>query len=257
MASFGLLVATGLLLAFFVLRADLNRRRLSADPHTIIGLAGLAGLAGAKLYHVLESPSELMAHPLTLLFSREGFAWFGGLLAGLITLLLLARHYHIPMLQMLDAASPAAALGYGIGRLGCLVSGDGDYGIPTSLPWGMAFPNGLVPTTERVHPTPIYELLTAIVISYFLWRLGAQALRQHRPIGVVFAHFLLWTGVARFLVEFIRINPPWLFGLTNAQVASLLSFVAGIVLLLRLHSRQTEPPALPNRPRRPPRPNAS
>jgi len=241
LGTFGLLVATGLLVAFFVLRADLDRRRLSADPHTIIGLAGLAGLAGAKLYHVLQSPDAFFAQPFRLLFNREGFAWFGGLLAGLITLLFLARHYRMPMLQMLDAASPAAALGYGIGRLGCLTSGDGDYGIPTSLPWGMSFPNGLAPTTERVHPTPIYEFLVAVVIFYFLWRLAARQLRERRPIGLVFANFLFWSGLARFLVEYIRINPPWLFGLTNAQVASLFCIAAAIFLLLRLRTqaRQT------------------
>ena len=239
LATYGLLVATGLLVSFFVLRADFNRRRLSADPHTIIVLAGLAGLAGAKLYHVLESPAEFFAQPFRLLFSQVGFAWFGGLLAGLLTLLLLARHYRMPALQMLDAASPAAALGYGIGRLGCLISGDGDYGIPTSLPWGMAFPNGLVPTSDRVHPTPLYEFLVAVVLFYFLWRLGARVLREHRPDGLVFANFLLWTGVARFLVEIIRINPPWLIGLTNAQVASLASVVAGGVLLFRLGAPRT------------------
>ena len=143
------------------------------------------------------------------------------------------------MLEMLDAASPAAALGYGIGRLGCLISGDGDYGIPTTLPWGMAFPNGLVPTTDRVHPTPLYELLVAVALFYFLWRLGARALREHRPDGLVFANFLLWTGVARFLVEIIRINPSRLLGLTNAQVASLASVVAGGVLLFRLRAPRT------------------
>ena len=237
LATYGLLVATGLLVSFFVLRADLNRRRLSADPHTIIGLTGLTGLVGAKLYHVLESPAEFFAQPIRLLFSQVGFAWFGGLLAGLLTLLLLARHYRMPALQMLDVASPAAALGYGIGRLGCLISGDGDYGIPTTLPWGLAFPNGLVPTTERVHPTPIYEFLVAVVLFYFLWRLGARALRDRRPSGLVFANFLFWSGLARFLVEYIRLNPPWLFGLTNAQVASLLCIVAGVFLLLRLRAQ--------------------
>ncbi len=231
LGTYGLLVATGLLCAFLVLRADLLRHRLSADPYTIIGLTGLAGLFGAKLYHLLETPGEFLAHPLSLLFSQVGFAWFGGLLGGLGTLVLLAKHYRIGVLAMLDVAAPATALGYGIGRIGCLISGDGDYGIPTSLPWGMSFPNGLMPTNERVHPTPIYEFVVAAAISYCLWRLGAKALRRPRPAGEVFASYLVLTGVARFLVEFIRINPRSVFGLTNAQAASLLSIVAGIGLL--------------------------
>jgi len=234
LGTYGLLVATGLLCAFFVLRANLARRALAADAHAIIGLTGLAGLFGAKLYHLLEEPRVFLAHPVRLLFTPMGFAWFGGFLGGLVTLVLLAKHYRIPVLEMLDVASPAAALGYGVGRIGCLISGDGDYGIPTSLPWGMSFPNGLVPTTERVHPTPIYEFLVAVAISYYLWRQGAKSLRGPRPTGEVFASYLILTGVARFLVEFIRINPRAVFGLTNAQAASLLCIVAGGVLLLTL-----------------------
>ena len=97
-----------------------------------------------------------------------GFAWFGAVIGGFVALVLLARHYHMKILLMLDIASPAAAIGYGVGRIGCLISGDGDYGTPTSLPWGMSFPNGLVPTTDRVHPTPIYEFLAAHVDWLYL-----------------------------------------------------------------------------------------
>src|SRR5437899_10591504 len=225
--TFGLFVSTGLICACFLMQADLRRRSLSADPYTIIGVAGLAGLAGARLYHVLESPAEFFADPLPLLFSRMGFAWFGGFLGGFVALIFLARHYRMPLLQMFDVASPAAALGYGIGRIGCLVSGDGDYGIPTSLPWGMSFPNGLVPTTERVHPTPIYEFLAAVAIFVYLWRLVARSLRKPMPAGEVFASYLVLTGLARFLVEFIRINPRSVLGMSNAQAVSLISFVAG------------------------------
>src|SRR6266571_1440427 len=228
--TFGLFVSTGLICACFLMQAGLRRRNLNADPYTIIGVAGLAGLAGARLYHVLESPAEFFADPLPLLFSRMGFAWFGGFLGGFVALIFLARHYRMPLLQMFDVASPAAALGYGIGRIGCLVSGDGDYGIPTSLPWGMSFPNGLVPTTQRVHPTPLYEFFISLLIAGFLWRMGAKTFKAHAPNGIVFAAYLVLTGIARFLIEIIRINPRSFYGLTNAQAASVVSIVAGVIL---------------------------
>ena len=142
---------------------------------------------------------------------------------------------------LLDAASPAGALGYGIGRIGCLISGDGDYGIPTSLPWGMSFPNGIVPTTERVHPTPIYEFLVALVIFWILWRLGERALKLNAPNGIVFAAYLVLTGIARFLVEFIRINPRSFYGLTNAQAASVVSIVAGVMLFVFVRRASSAP----------------
>jgi phosphatidylglycerol:prolipoprotein diacylglycerol transferase len=237
LGTYGIMVATGLICAFFVIRADLRRRGYGADAENIIGTTGLAGLLGARLYHLLESPSEFFAHPLPLLFSTTGFAWFGAVIGGFVALVLLARHYQMKILLMLDIASPAAAVGYGVGRIGCLISGDGDYGIPTSLPWGMSFPNGLVPTTERVHPTPIYEFLVAMLIGYMLWRIGSSAVGGLRPTGEVFAYYLIFTGVARFLVEFIRINPRSFFGMSNAQAASLASILAGAILLLELVRR--------------------
>ena len=231
LGTYGLMVATGLICAFFIMRADFRRRAMAVDTESIIGITGLAGLAGARLYHLLESPREFFADPLPLLFSTTGFAWFGAVIGGFMALVLTARHYKIKMLLMLDVASPAAAIGYGIGRIGCLLSGDGDYGVPTSLPWGMSFPNGLVPTTDRVHPTPIYEFLAALLIAFVLWRIGARAIAARHRAGEVFAYYLVLTAVARFLVEMIRINPRSFFGLTNAQAASLCSLIAGAVLL--------------------------
>jgi phosphatidylglycerol:prolipoprotein diacylglycerol transferase len=176
----------------------------------------------------------------------------------------------IPLLEMFDAGSPAAALGYGIGRIGCFLSGDGDYGIPTSLPWGMSFPNGLVPTTERVHPTPLYELIAACAIAWWLWRLGAQqiadrsvaavsaspqssrssaktaspasAAQSRIPRGGIFAAYLILTGLERFLVEFIRINPRSFLGMSNAQAAGLLSLIAGATLWWRLRTSRSALP---------------
>jgi phosphatidylglycerol:prolipoprotein diacylglycerol transferase len=232
LGTYGLMVATGLICAFFILRADFARRGVSADAEAIIGIAGLAGLAGSRLYHLLESPAEFFADPWPQLFSTMGFAFVGAIIGGFAALVILAKRFRMPVLLMLDAASPAAAMGYGIGRIGCLISGDGDYGIPTSLPWGMSFPNGIVPTTERVHPTPIYEFLVAIIIFWILWRLGARGLKTHAPNGMIFAAYLVLTGIARFLVEIIRINPRSFYGLTNAQAASMVSVVAGAALFL-------------------------
>jgi len=245
--TFGLMVATGLLAAAYVLQADFDRRRTqlqgtlkkgsSDEGFLIIGIAGLVGIVGARLYHVLESPADFFANPWPQLFSRFGFAWFGGFLGGFFALLFLARHFKIPLLQFLDMCSPAACVGYAIGRIGCLLSGDGDYGKPTSLPWGMSFPNGVVPTTERVHPTPIYEFFIWMAIAAFLWHLGSKALRGPKAKGEIFCNYLILTGVARFLIEFIRINPRSFFGLSNAQTASLVSIVVGAVLLWRVKSQ--------------------
>jgi phosphatidylglycerol:prolipoprotein diacylglycerol transferase len=259
--TFGLMVACAMLAAYFVLRADLARRGIadknSGEAEALISFPCLAGFVGAKLYHLLESPAEFFADPVHLLFSPYGFAWFGGLLVGFATFAFVAwritRHnaasgHPVSLLTIFDAGSPAAALGYGIGRIGCLLSGDGDYGIPTSLPWGMSFPNGLVPTTDRVHPTPIYEFIVACGITWWLWRLGAPghgrsvnpeatrssetrlATASTRRPGEVFATYLVLTGAARFLVEFIRINPRSFLGMSNAQTAAAASVIAGIIL---------------------------
>jgi prolipoprotein diacylglyceryl transferase len=251
--TFGLMVAISMLVAAYLLQADFDRHRAqfakngflkegSGASHRdegflIIGVAGLAGLIGARLYHVLESPHEFFADPGPQLLSRYGFAWFGGFLGGFVALVILAKRFRIPVLAFLDLCSPAAAVGYAIGRIGCLLSGDGDYGIPTTLPWGMSFPNGVVPTTARVHPTPIYEFFVWLAIAAFLWHMGTKALRGPKAAGEIFCNYLILTGAARFLVEFIRINPRSFFGMSNAQAASLASILAGAVLLWRLKSQ--------------------
>jgi phosphatidylglycerol---prolipoprotein diacylglyceryl transferase len=257
--TFGLMVATGLLVAAYVLQADFDRRRESFlkrgylqdtrqpshhdEGFLVIGIAGISGFVGARLYHVLESPRDLMADP-SLLISRFGFAWFGGFIGGFIALFFLARHYQTPVLEFMDLCSPAAAVGYAIGRIGCLLSGDGDYGVPTKLPWGMSFPNGVVSTTEtcvqhgwrsdcRVHPTPLYEFLIWMLIAAILWRIGKKSLNGE-AVGKVFSYYLILTGLSRFLIEFIRINPRSFFGMSNAQTASLVSIIIGVLLLLRI-----------------------
>ena len=245
--------------AYMVLQAEIRRRSLPINAETVIGWMAIAGILGAKIWHIIDTPDDRIG--LRQLFSveglywfRSGFAWFGGFVAGITCLLLLARKYRVSMLTMLDICSPAVAIGYAVGRIGCLISGDGDYGKPTSLPWGMAFPHGLVPTTQTcvqwgwpsncaVHPTPIYEFIANALIFWYLWRRGSRAIRHPLAAGVITGEFLVLSGIARFLVEFLRINPRVIFGMSNAQFTALLSVIAGIVLLLiaRRRFRKIDP----------------
>jgi phosphatidylglycerol:prolipoprotein diacylglycerol transferase len=234
--TFGLMVALALISAAYLLQADFDRRGMKADAFFMITVAGLTGILGAKLYHLLEEPGVFFADPWPLLFSRYGFAWFGGFLGGFAAMLWLGWRAKLPLLQFLDACSPAASFGYAIGRIGCFLSGDGDYGKPTSLPWGMSFPNGVVPTDQRVHPAPLYELIIWCGIGALLWRLGANLREKPKARGEIFCLYLILTGVARFLVEIIRINPPWILGMSNAQVASVVSVLGGTILLWRIRS---------------------
>jgi len=146
-------------------------------------------------------------------------------------------------LRMLDLAAPAAAVGYGVGRLGCFTSGDGDYGIPTTLPWGVAFPHGLVPTLPgvRVHPTPIYELIFSVLLAWLLWELA----KKPRAVGWITGVYLVLSGAGRYLVEMIRINPKvyWpqtSWGSSNAQVAAVGSVVAGAILVAVVRGKKAE-----------------
>lgn len=228
-ATYGIMMVVGLCVGYYLLRSDLRRRRLNIHPLVVVVSVGLAGLLGSKLYLGVESPAKLLTDPGFLL-SRSGYTFYGAVLGSAAMVMLLAWRYRIGSLRLFDAISAEAALGYGIGRIGCLLAGDGDYGTPTSLPWGMKFPRGLVPTSVPVHPTPIYEFVGSALIAVYLWRLGARRLRDTRSAGEVFARYLILTGIARFLVEFIRLNPPILWGLSNAQCVALLSIAGGIVL---------------------------
>jgi phosphatidylglycerol:prolipoprotein diacylglycerol transferase len=265
--TYGLMVAIGMLVAAYLLQFDINRHREQFIEHgylkdvdkksqgdeafLIIGIIGISGLVGARLYSALEDPGKLLAHPSAVLFSRYGFTWSGAVITTLVAMILLAMHFDIPVLEFMDLCATPGALGYAIGRLGCLLSGDGDYGIPTSLPWGMSFPNGLVPTTGiwdpesrsgvcsmyglpgncTVHPTPIYEFLAGVIIAAILWRMSTKALNSGGSHGEIISANLILTGIARFLVEFIRINPKVFYWMTNAQIVSLLGMVLGFVLL--------------------------
>lgn len=275
--TFGLMLWLAAVAAVIVLQKNFTRHRVGADALNIVALAVIFGIAGAKTWHELQNLTELhdslqiiarpgWGHPLDVLINflswfRDGFAWFGGLTAGVVVLLIEGHRAHfkgpdwksfeqpgtpgprVGAVRMLDLATPAAAIGYGIGRIGCLLSGDGDYGINTTLPWGVHMAkNALVPPnppTALVQPTPIYELLFSLALFWLLWQLGKRA----HPIGWMTGVYLTLSGVGRFLVEFVRVNPKLYFHhtMSNAQVAALLSSFVGFAVVLISQSRASHP----------------
>lgn len=138
---------------------------------------------------------------------------------------MIARH-GLPWGAVAGAIAAPLSVAYGIGLIGCFLAGDGTYGKPTSRPWGMAFPDGVVPTVVAVHPTPLYETIAAFLIAGALWALG----RSWAPISV-FGAYLGLSGLARLLVEFLRVNDAVWLGLTGAQLFSIASMLVGVMLI--------------------------
>ena len=186
-----------------------------------VALAG--GLVGAKLYWVVDTGAEFS---LEGIFGGSGLTWYGGLLGGALAVIAWVRWRGMDIPHLADIAAIGLPLGYAIGRIGCQISGDGDYGVPSGLPWAMPYPDGVVPTDVAVHPTPIYETLAMGLLAYVLWRLRDR----FRP-GVLFGLYLLGAGLERLLVEFVRRNEAALAGLTQAQILAIASMVIGAALL--------------------------
>lgn len=250
--SYGLMLGIGFIAASMVLGKELRRRGM--DPglgNTITLLAIVFGVVGSKLLYVLENWDVFQRSP-GILFSPGGLTWYGGFFLATFAIWLYTRKRKIRFSEICDSAAPALLLGYGIARIGCHLAGDGDYGVPTGLPWAAvysngtyppslafsAFPeivakygvNGVVPDTIPVHPTPIYEFLLGVA-GYFLLRRMAK---HPRPAGALFMVYLVYAGAARFLVEFLRLNPRLLFGLSEAQLISVVMIVAGIIGFAKL-----------------------
>ncbi|MGA2887320.1 MAG: prolipoprotein diacylglyceryl transferase family protein [Terracidiphilus sp.] len=249
---FGLMLWLAAVTAAFVMDRSFRRARLTvgsegADAVGIVAVTVVAGIIGSKLWHVLDTPIEFREMGWRVLWDSAGFAWFGGLLFGISALVFQGWWAKIGGLRTLDLAAPAAAIGYGIGRIGCFLSGDGCYGIEIKpvhflgfsfTPWGMSFPKGIEPTFARVYPTPLYELTANLLIGCWLWWRGSKP----RATGAIVGEYLLLSGTARFLVEFIRRNPKVLWDLSNAQLASAGSAIVGIILITWAATRPvTEP----------------
>ncbi len=236
-SSYGVMVALGFFLAYWTATLEFRRKRLPLGPlQDMLIAAVIGGILGAKLMYIFENIplQEFLTHPLRYLLERSGLTYFGGFLLGAALVVAVVRARRLPMGQVADALAPGLALAYAIGRIGCLLVGD-DYGIPSTLPWAMAFPQGAPPTPPgvRVHPTQIYETLLMGAVFFWLWRWRTRA---YRP-GWLFGLYLVLAGTERFLIEFIRTTTPSpIPGLTWAQVIALGVALLGLGILYRLRT---------------------
>ncbi|HEX3509860.1 MAG TPA: prolipoprotein diacylglyceryl transferase [Solirubrobacteraceae bacterium] len=227
--TFGVAFAIGFLACGAVVMRRL--RELGHPPdwaYEVVFAALIGGVVGARGYFIIEHFETAKHDLLGSIFSGSGLVWYGGAIGGAIAVVAWMRWRKVLELRLLDTFATALALGYAIGRIGCQVSGDGDYGIRSSLPWAMGYPHGTVPTPPgvRVQPTPIYETVAMGLLALVLWRLRDRL----RP-GVIFALYLLGSGVERLLVEFIRRNAEVFAGLTAPQIESVGAIVVGLVWL--------------------------
>ena len=239
---FGIFLALAFLAASAVASREFARK--GYDPalgSSVVVWAAVGGIVGARLWLVLDAWPEFVRAPAGFLLNGGGFVFYGGLAGGALAVTVFLRRAGIPWLRGADIAAPAIALGQAIGRLGCQLAGDGDWGKETTLPWGMAYPYAVVgwdkPPGVVVHPTPLYESAAYFAVFFFLWRMRRVA----APDGTVFWWYLLLASTARFFVEFVRVNAPVALGLTEAQLTSVVLLgIGGWQLLAQRRWRAAE-----------------
>ena len=228
--TFGLILGLAFVTAGVLLGLRLKELGKPVDwAYELVFAALIGGIVGARLWWVAENWDAASDDLLGNLFSGSGLVWFGGLLGGALGVILWARWRGFLDARMFDTVAPGLALGYALGRVGCQLSGDGDYGEATDLPWGMAYPDGTVSTTEEVHPTPVFETVAMGLVALVLWNLRDR----FRP-GVLFGLYLVLAGLERLLIELIRRNDTVVAGLTQAQLVSVAMIALGVALLTRL-----------------------
>ncbi len=256
--SFGVMMLLAFVVGGYVLKAELGRMGHDAEiAWDLLFMAVIGGVIGARVYYVLLNYPRLVDDPLGMLLSRGGMVWYGGFLLAAALVVWRIRKLGLPLGRTSDAAAPALALAYGVGRIGCFLVGD-DYGRPTDSWVGIAFPNGAPPThadtiAERfgvtvdpaiiekygeivpVHPTQLYETGLSTLIFFVLWSLRAKG---HRP-GWIFMTWLALAGVERFVVEIFRAKDDRFFGvLTLAQIISLMLVAVGVAYMAKLRRSQ-------------------
>jgi phosphatidylglycerol:prolipoprotein diacylglycerol transferase len=247
--SYGMMMALGFLAADFVISSECKRRGLNPDfASSLVVWAAIAGIACSRLYSVIDNFSSYMRDPWSIIFSGSGFVWYGGLIGGLLSSYFVSRYYKIDFLTAADMAGPALVVGQALGRIGCHLSGDGDWGMPTTLPWGAQYPNAIVGWNGNtvlkldssnhlvsgfypgvhVHPTPIYEAIAYSLIFLFLW----SRRKESKVPGQLFFLYLMLAGATRFMVEFLRVNARVFLGLSEAQLIAIAMMVIGTGLYL-------------------------
>jgi phosphatidylglycerol:prolipoprotein diacylglycerol transferase len=243
--GYGLMLAAGFIIGSFLLTAEFKRRKLDPNiANNITLIALLAGVVGSKFLYLIEHFESFTIDPLGMIFNPGGLTFYGGFIVATLSIYLYGKKKGIKFFIISDSISPGLLLGYGIARIGCHLAGDGDYGFPTTLPWGTdysngtfppsqafkdfpeitsRFPGGMVPDNVLCHPTPVYELLLCAVLFWFLWRVR----KEMKPDGKLFMLYLMFAGTERFIIEFLRPNPRLMFGLSEAQLIAIVLVAVG------------------------------
>jgi phosphatidylglycerol:prolipoprotein diacylglycerol transferase len=228
-STFGVMMAVGFLLSAWIVARRLAEYGLDPEfASTILIYAMIGGVAGSKLYFAIDESLRGGAPFFELLLSRAGITWYGGLIGGTLLVTLATRWHGLPTRVVASCVATAAPFGQACGRIGCFLVGD-DYGQPSTLPWAVAFPEGLPPTAVPVHPTQIYEAIPLFALAVVFTRLRAAGMPDRRVFGL----YLVSAGALRFAIEFLRVNEQVLLGLSVAHLASLAAMIAGGVLLTR------------------------
>ena len=233
--GYGVMLAIGIYLAYLLLERELILRNINPDlAYKILLVAIPAGIIGSKVFHILDHMDEFLADPTGTVFSGAGLSIYGGLLFALFFAYFIIKRSNQPVLKILDIASPCIAIGYGFGRIGCHIAGDGCYGIETSSILGVAYPDGIVPISYTVYPTPLFESFFSFIVAILLLQLRKKEL----PQGMLFFIYLILNGASRFCVEFIRRNPVVFAGLTQAQIIAFCFVIAGIAGIVFINQQK-------------------
>ncbi|MCF6193602.1 MAG: prolipoprotein diacylglyceryl transferase [Kangiellaceae bacterium] len=228
--SYGLMLAIAYLVGrWYFLKQLIDRNSLSKNSEILIIMLLVSGVLGAKILFLIKHPDK--SH---LMFSGEGFSSQGALLGALLATYFYTLYDKTKLHVILDSAAPAAILAYAIARIGCFLSGDDCYGIPTDLPWAMSFPHGIKATDELVHPVPLYEMGYSLVIFVLLL---ARKRKVNRPYDQLFTLAGLW-GICRFLVEFVSTNEKVIFSMSSSQFGALLMFAASGIYFMRQRGKK-------------------